>query len=382
MGHGARAEYLQAIRERYRLANRREKAGILDEFCAVCRYNRKYAIRLLSRKRRPIRRKRGPKPVYDGPVIAHLKTLWLATDQMCSKKLVAAIPLWMPFYEAECGSLDPMVRSKLLSLSAATCDRLLAPSRARLKQKGLCTTRPGRLLRNVIPIRPDKATMDRPGFIEADTVAHCGNSLEGQFAYSITDTDIRSGWTDNRAVWGRGAANVVEQTRAMEAELPFPIIAFWSDNGSEFLNEHLWRYFAHRRLPIHFARSRPYKKDDNAHVEQKNWTHVRQLFGYDRIHCPELIPLMNDIYALWRLYQNHFSPARRLTSKVRINSRWVKKYDAPKTPYQRLLDSPHFSRQAKRTLRADHQPLNPFHLKKDIETKLKRLFNQLRAHEP
>lgn len=382
MWHGSRTEYLIAIGQRYRQASRHDKAGILDEFCAVCRYNRKYAIRLLGQRRRPAKRKRGPKPIYDGPVIAHLKVLWMATDQMCSKKLVAAIPLWMPFYEAECEGLDSEVRTKLLSLSAATCDRLLAPSRARFKQKGLCTTRPGRLLRNVIPIRPDKATMDRPGFIEADTVAHCGNSLEGQFAYSVTYTDIRSGWTDNRAVWGRGAAGVVEQTRAMEASLPFPIIAFWSDNGTEFLNEHLWRYFAHRTHPIRFARSRPYKKDDNAHVEQKNWTHVRQLFGYDRIHRAELIPLMNDIYTLWRLYQNHFSPARRLQSKTRINSRWVKKYDQPKTPYQRLLDSHHISKQAKRTLRTVHEPLNPFHLKKEMEIKLKRLFNELRRDEP
>lgn len=381
MGHGARAEYLVAIRQRYQLSSRHEKAGILDEFCAVCRYNRKYAIRLLGQRRRPTRRKRGPRPIYDGPVITHLKALWLATDQMCSKKLVAAIPLWMPFYEAECGGLDPAVRTKLLKLSPATCDRLLAPSRARFKQKGLCTTRPGRLLRNVIPIRPDKATMDRPGFIEADTVAHCGNSLEGQFAYSVTYTDIQSGWTDNRAVWGRGAAGVVEQTRAMEASLPFPIIAFWSDNGTEFLNEHLWRYFAKRKDPVHFSRSRPYKKDDNAHVEQKNWTHVRQLFGYDRIDRVELIPLMNDIYTLWRFYQNHFSPARRLQSKTRINSRWVKKYDAPKTPYQRLLNSPHVSPKAKKALRTAHEPLNPFHLKKEIEIELRRLFNQLRAHE-
>lgn len=382
MGHGARAEYLQAIRERYHLARRPQKSGILDEFCMVCRYNRKYAIRLLGRRRRCNKRKRGPTPIYDASVLTHLKALWLATDQMCSKKLVAAIPLWMPFYEVESGSLDPVVRTKLLSLSAATCDRLLAPSRARFKQKGLCTTRPGRLLRSVIPIRPDKATMDRPGFIEADTVAHCGNSLEGQFAYSVTYTDIHSGWTDNRAVWGRGAAGVVEQTRAMEASLVFPIIAFWSDNGTEFLNEHLWRYFAKRKDPVHFARSRPYKKDDNAHVEQKNWTHVRQLFGYDRIDRADLIPLMNDIYNLWGAYQNHFSPARRLQSKTRVNSRWVKKYDPPKTPYQRLMDSSHISQKNKRRLKAHHAVLNPFQLKKEIESRLKRLFNLLRVHEP
>jgi len=382
MGTSSRKEYLAAIRTRYRRAGRRGKAAILDEFCAVCGYNRKYAIRILNQKRRAVRRRPGPPPFYDGPVLAHLKVLWLATDQMCSKKLVVAIRLWMPYYEAEYGGLDPTVRAKLLKLSPATCDRLLKPARARRGPKGKCATRPGRLLRNVIPIRPDKATMDRPGFIEADTVAHCGNSLDGQFAWSITYTDIQSGWTDNRTVWGKGAAGVVEQTRAMEATLPFPLIAFWSDNGSEFLNDHLWRYFAHRNDPIHFARSRPYKKNDNAHVEQKNWTHVRQLLGYDRIDKAELVGTMNQIYALWGLYQNYFSPARRLVAKTRINSKWVKTYDNPRTPYQRLLDSPHIAQQAKQNLTAVHETLNPFHLKKEIEKKLRQLFNDLQKHEP
>lgn len=382
MGKSARKEYLAKIKGRYRKARRIEKGAILREFCAVCGYNRKYAIRLLGSKSRPAPRKTGPKPFYDAPVISHLKALWLATDQMCSKKLVKAIELWMPYYELETGGLPPQIKAKLLKLSPATVDRLLKPARARLKGKGKCSTRPGKLLRNVIPIRPDKATMDRPGFIEADTVAHCGNSLEGQFAYSITSTDINSGWTENRAVWGKGSAGVVEQIRDMERSLPFPIIAFWSDNGSEFLNHHLWRYFADRKKPVNFSRSRPYKKDDNSHVEQKNWTHVRQLFGYDRIDKASLVPAMNGIYKLWGLYQNHFSPARKLTSKTRINSRWKKTYDEPKTPYQRLLESPHITGEAKYKLASIHGTLNPFHLRKEFEKILRRLFNELWANEP
>jgi len=382
MGKKAREEYLAAIRGRYRRAGRRGKAAILDEFCAVCGYNRKYAIRILNRHGKPARKKTGPKPFYDSSVMVHLKALWLATDQMCSCKLVKAIELWLPYYERECGGLEPSVAAKLLKLSPATCDRLLKPTRTKLKGKGKCSTRPGKLLRNVIPIRPDKATMDKPGFVEADTVAHCGNSLEGQFAYSLTYTDICSSWTENRAVWGRGSAGVVTQTRDMEQLLPFPLIAFWSDNGSEFLNYHLWRYFAERKNPVNFSRSRPYKKDDNAHVEQKNWTHVRQLFGYDRIDKAHLVPAMNEIYALWGKYQNHFSPVRKLVSKTRVNSKWVKKYDQPKTPYQRLLNSPHGASQAKARLQTDHDTLNPFHLKKDIEKKLRRLFIELRSPEP
>lgn len=382
MGKKAREEYLAAIRGRYRRAGRRGKAAILDEFCAVCGYNRKYAIRILNRHGKPARQKTGPKPFYDSSIMAHLKALWLATDQMCSRKLVKAIELWLPYYERECGGLEPSVAAKLLKLSPATCDRLLKPVRIKLKGKGKCSTRPGKLLRNVIPIRPDKATMDKPGFIEADTVAHCGNSLEGQFAYSLTYTDICSSWTENRAVWGRGSAGVVEQTKNMEQSLPFPLLAFWSDNGSEFLNYHLWHYFAERKSPVNFSRSRPYKKDDNAHVEQKNWTHVRQLFGYDRIDKARLVSAMNEIYALWGKYQNHFSPVRKLVSKTRLNSKWVKKYDQPKTPYQRLLDSLHVASQAKASLQTDHDTLNPFHLKKDIEKKLRRLFIELGSPEP
>ena len=168
----------------------------------------------------------------------------------------------------------------------------------------------------------------------------------------------------------------------IERSLPFHIIAFWSDNGSEFLNHHLWRYFAVREKPVNFSRSRPYKKDDNAHVEQKNWTHVRQLFGYDRIDKAGLVPAMNEIYKLWGQYQNHFSPTRKLVGKTRINSKWKKTYDKPSTPYQRLLDSPHITPDVKERLASIQAELNPFRLKNDIEKKLRKLFNALWADEP
>lgn len=381
MGNISRKEYLAAIRERYRKASRKEKGFILAEFCAVCEYNRKYAIRILGRKNTPAKKKTGPTPKYDGVVVRHLRRLWLAADQMCSKKLATTIGLWMPYYELECGGLEEAVKGKLLGLSSATIDRLLKPVKVRYKQRGKCSTKPGKLLRNLIPIRPDKATMDKPGFIEADTVAHCGNSLEGDFAYSITYTDICSTWTENKAVWGKGSAGVVDKTKEVEESLVFAILAFWSDNGSEFMNHHLWNYFAGRKNPINFFRSRPYKKNDNAHVEQKNWTHVRQLFGYDRIDKAELVEAMNAIYRLWGQYQNHFSPSRKLVEKTKVNSKYIKKYDTPTTPYQRLLDSPHIADEAKEKLQAVHANLNPFHLKKEIEKKLRRFFNNLRLPE-
>jgi hypothetical protein len=274
-----RREYLEAIRNRYRKACRKEKSIILGEFCANCGYNRKYAIRLLRKKSSSApNRKPGPAFRYDKDLLlVPLKRIWFATDQMCSKKLKAAIPLWLPFYAEEHEALSLQVEQKLLEMSPATIDRLLKPVRA-LYKKGRCSTKPGTLLKNQIPIKTHNWDVTRPGYFEADTVAHCGNSTAGDFAFSLTFTDIFSGWTENRAVWGKGSQGVLLQIRNIEERIAFPILGFDCDNGSEFLNHHLVRYFTDRpKAPVQFTRSRPYRKNDNAFVEQKNWTHVRQL---------------------------------------------------------------------------------------------------------
>jgi hypothetical protein len=229
-------------------------------------------------------------------VLAPLKVIWLACEQMCSKRLKVAVALWLPFYEQEYGALAEPVRQKLLRMSAATIDRLLKPERARYPGKGLCGTRPGGLLKHQIPIRTDNDDVDRPGYLEADTVAHCGNSLAGDFVWSVTFTDIYSQWTENRAVWNKGAQGVLQQVKEVEAGLAFELLGFDVDNGSEFLAFHLWRYLLDRPQPVPLTRSRPYRKNDQAHVEQKNWTHVRQLLGYQRLEQPELVPLINDLY--------------------------------------------------------------------------------------
>jgi hypothetical protein len=216
--------------------------------------------------------------------------------------------------------------------------------------------------------------------MEADTVAHCGNSLSGAFVWSLTLTDIHTTWTEIRATWNKGARGVCEQIEAIESQLPFILLGFDCDNGSEFLNYHLVRYFSQRPQYFSFTRSRPYKKNDNAHVEQKNWTHVRQLFGYDRIDNPALVPRMNDLYANeWSLYQNHFCPTMKLIEKHRINSKYKKKYDSPKTPYQRLLDSEHVSKDTKKCLQVVHLTLNPFILKQTIEKKLRLIFQHVKV---
>jgi len=299
---------------------------------------------------------------------------------MCSKKLKAALPLWLPFYDTAYEPLDPKIKGQLLSMSPATIDRLLKPVRAKAGRKGLCGTRPGSLLKNQIPIRTHHWEITQPGFMEADTVAHCGDSLAGNFVWSLTLTDILTTWTEIRATWNKGAVGVCDQIQAIESQLPFALQGFDCDNGSEFLNFHLLRYFSNHPKEIAFTRSRPYKKNDNAHVEQKNWTHVRHLFGYDRIEKVELVPLMNDLYANeWSLYQNHFCPGMKLIEKQRMNSRYQKRYDAPKTPYQRLLDSPCIDEDTKNRLRDTHQALDPFILKQRIERKLARIFRQIKV---
>ena len=380
MGRKSKQEYLLAIWGRYQRVGRRFKSKILDEFCEVCGYNRKYAIGLLNRK--PVQRHKrpGPRRRYDAEVLEPLKFLWLKSEQMCSKRLKAALPLWLPFYEQKQGSLSEEVRKKLLRISPATIDRLLQKTRARYPAKGLCGTRSGQHLKQQIPIRTDNRDIDRPGFLEADTVAHCGTSMAGSFIWSLTFTDIFSQWTENRAVWNKGATEVLAQVKDLEQGLVFALEGFDVDNGSEFLTFHLWRYLLDRPRPVPMTRSRAYRKNDQAHVEQKNWTHVRQLLGYERLELPELIPLINDLYRTWGLFHNFFCPTLKLLSKVRQGSKTVRKYSAPQTPFQRLLDSAHLTAQQKDKLRAQHLPLNPLELKERLEQKLKLVFDK--AHGP
>jgi len=373
----SKREYLLAIWERYQRVGRRFKSKILDEFCAVCGYTRKYAIGLLSRKPRRRQCKPGPRRRYDGQVLEPLKVIWLAAEQMCSKRLKAALPLWLPFYEQEHGPLVEAVRKKLLQISAASIDRLLKKERARYRGKGLCGTRPGGLLKHQIPIRTDNDDVDRPGFLEADTVAHCGNSLAGDFIWSITFTDIFCQWTENRATWNKGAEGVLGQVKDVEANLPFELLGFDVDNGSEFLCFHLWRYLLDRPRPVPLTRSRPYRKNDQAHVEQKNWTHVRQLLGYQRLEQPELVPLINELYRTWGLLHNFFCPNLKLLSKTRKGAKTIRKYSPPQTPYQRLLQSKHLSQEQKQKLQNRFQQLNPLQLKREIEQKLKLVLNKV-----
>jgi hypothetical protein len=382
MSPRSKREYLAAIVVRYRRTSRKVKTAILNEFCTACGYHRKHALRLIRTFRRFTQKqpaKRGRKPSYDPEaLLVPLKRIWLAANLPCSKRLKAIIPLWLPGYVRTYGAISQELAGTLLRISPATIDRILQPVRATHTKHGRATTKPGTLLRKHIPIKTNQWDESRPGFLEADTVAHCGGSTEGVFAYTLDCVDIATGWTEQRAVWGKNYQDVIEQIKDIERSLPFPLLGFDADNGSEFLNYHLLRHLTDRKRPIQFTRSRAYHKDDNAHVEQKNWTHVRQWLGYDHLDSPKVVPLMNELYTTeWRLFQNFFCPSVKLISKERIASKTVKRYDRPQTPYQRILASSVIDEKTKENLKALYKTLNPFTLRKSMENKLKAVFNTL-----
>ena len=324
MSPRSKREYTEAIHKRYKHASRSEKKVILDEFCATSGHHRKYAIMLLKgfkRFRKPIRKKRGPKPLYrKDEIIKPLKRIWLAANLPCSKRLKAILPLWLPGYTSSSGcfpwmSFRPYGISPLLPLTD------FSSQLARYAQHGRSTTKPGTLLRKQIPIAINQWDESRPGFLEADTVAHCGDTTAGMYVSTLDFVDIATGWTEQRAVWGKGERAVLEQIADMESSLPFPLLGFDCDNGSEFLNYHLFRHFTERTKPVSFTRSRAYHKDDNAHIEQKNWTHVRQWLSYERFDDPRIVVFLNDLYRNeWRLFHNFFCPSVKLISKERIGS--------------------------------------------------------------
>lgn len=383
MGKLSMELYLEKIRSRYQKANRREKGVILDDFCEHSGYHKKHAIRLLNQKvtrRKRVLGRRGRRTKYaSADYLGPLKRIWLATNQLCGKRLKEAMPMWLPHYKSAHEMLPDALYEGLLSMSASTIDRLLKPCKVNLK-RGLSGTKPGRILKKHIPIKTDQWNEAQPGFLEADTVAHCGTTLEGSFAWSLTMTDIYSQWTEMRAVWNKGADGVVEQIKDIEKCLPFDILGFDCDNGSEFLNWHLLRYFSPdaRKNPVQFTRSRPYHSDDNAHVEQKNWTHVRQLFGYERIGKQSLVELMNDLYKNEvSLLNNYFLPNTKLNEKQRVDAKILKKHEKPKTPYQRLIESKDLSEKNKQELVNRYSELNPFELQRIITFKLNRIFGLL-----
>src|SRR5712692_2501903 len=342
MGRGSRWEYFRAIFFRYREAVRKEKSRILEEFCRVCGYNRKYAIRKLNGAppgEKPARKRRRSRPRYGSQVISILHEVWEAAGYPWSVRWKALVPLWLPWIGKRF-RLPIVVERQLLSIGARQIDRRLADRKRRLKRRLYGRTKPGTLLKHHIPVRTDNWDVTVPGFAEVDLVSHSGNCGEGRFAYSLNFTDIHTAWVETGAILGKDRETVREALEEIREQLPFALRGIDSDNGSEFINDSLWRYCQDRR--IQFTRGRPYKKDDNAHIEQKNWTHVRKLLGWDRFDTQRALRAMNDFYRRdWRLMMNLFQPSVKLIKKVRVGSRLTRRYDAAQTPLDRLLGCKH-----------------------------------------
>src|SRR6266511_3881122 len=285
---------------------------------------------------KPRLRRRGVRgPHYGSQVISILRGVWEAAGYPWSVRLKAMVPLWMPWIRRHF-RVSAEVERQLLSISARQMDRRLGGSKRRLKRRFYGRTKPGTLLKHHIPIRTDNWDVTVPGFGEVDLVSHSGNSADGRFAYSLNFTDIHTAWVETEAILGKGRETVREALEEIRERLPFPLSGIDSDNGSEFLNNCLWTYC--KDLKIQFTRGRPYKKDDNAHIEQKNWTHVRKLIGWERFDTQKATDAINGLYGReWRLMMNLFQPSVKLLRKVRVGSRLTRKYDRPQTPLDRLL---------------------------------------------
>ena len=375
MSGKTRWDYLKAIYLRYKKVSKALRARILDEFCQVCNYNRKYAIRLLNgpapQKPKTMVRKGRPS-AYGAKVISALTGIWEAAGYPCSVRLKALLPLWLPWAIKRLALTAP-VQKQLLTISPATIDRRLKGKRGQLKTRLYGRTKPGTLLKHHIPIKTDNWDVKSPGFTEIDLVSHCGNSASGEFLHSLNVTDIHTTWVESRAVMGKSQIGVLSAMQDIEQALPFKLLGIDSDNGSEFINYHLKTFCDQNN--IQFTRGRPYKKDDNAHIEQKNYTHVRKILGYLRYDSGPVQKTINELYQNeLQIFQNLFLPSMKLMKKTRVGSKLKRCYDKPQTPLERVLQCPQADPVKVQRLKRLREQTDPFELAKRIEQKLERIF--------
>jgi hypothetical protein len=383
MSQTTRNEVLKKLRRRYLTAGPEHKGKLLDQAQELLGYHRKAAIRSL----RAPTVERGPRIITGRPtsyqpglLLPYLRPIWQATDFACGRRLVAMLPEWIPAYEQHERKLPGEVREKLLGASGRTLDRLLEPLRG--QGAGRSLTRPGTMLRHQIPIRGSVWEEGKAGWLEVDTVALCGGSVAGEFVWMVDGVDYATTWVEVRAMWGRGQAGTLGALRDVEASLPFALLGLDSDNGGEFLNHHVLRWLQKRPRPVFMTRSRPYKKDDNAHVEQKNWTHVRQCFGYERHDNPEVVQLINAlIKKAYGPLLNFFHASLKLERKERTQGRLKRIYGVAQTPLARVLASAQVTLQTKRRLEREKAGLNPFALKQVVARGLKEI-DSLRQARP
>lgn len=374
MSQHSKRELWETIQPRYLKAPKAEKHKILDEFIAATGFHRKYANRILKHGYpRCQGRKKGKRPIYRGEVVAVLEKVWEVYGRICSKRLHPFLPEGIRILE-RCQelSLPPEIKQLLLSMSRSTIDRCLHPIRFK-SPHGVSTTKPSTLLKKAIPVHTFADwNEDRPGFMELDLVAHCGETVEGQFLNTLTCTDICTGWTEPIALRRRSQQAVQDALHRMRPELPFALLGIDSDNGSEFINDLLFRYCLTEKIT--FTRSRPYQKNDQAHVEQKNWSVVRHTVGYDRLETDEELDLLTSIYSDLRLYINFFQPVLKLVFKGRVNDKFIKTYDQASTPYQRIMSRADIPLDTKARFTALYVKLNPVTLRNSIDLKVAKLW--------
>jgi hypothetical protein len=372
---------------RYGRAKKQEKGRMLDELGKLTGYNRCYLARMLRAggkgmgQERKSRDRKARSRDYGTEVLRPLKKLWAIMDSICSKRLKAILPGLIDNLE-RFGELrlPAEVKAQLKRMSASTIDRLLAPERRRMQLKRRSGTKPGSLLKGAIPVRTF-AEWDGsiPGFMEIDLVGHDGGEARGEFIQTLNMVDVFSGWTETRAVKNKAQLWVFEALKEIRTELPFPLLGIDSDNGAEFINAHLLHYC--QEEGISFTRSRPYRKNDSCHVEQKNWTVVRRAVGYARFEGEEQLEILNRLYDLLRLYTNFFQPSMKLVEKTREGSKVIKRYDQPKTPYQRLLDFGSLQPEQQQRLASLYSLLNPAQLQRRISS-LQDKLNNYDAKQP
>lgn len=378
MSTETKGQILARLRRRYAGAGPEHKTKLLDQAVEWLGYHRKAAIRALGHapapRRAPALLLGRPKTYQPETLLPVLKPIWFTAFQPCGSRLHALLPEWLPAYEADHRRLDADLRQALLAASARTLDRLIAPLRVKLRRRG--GTRPGSLLRQSIPIR-GPWTEEGPGWLELDTVALCGGALDDRHLWMLDAVDIRTAWVELRALENRGQHCTLAQIRDLEASLPFALLGVDSDNGGEFINHHLVAYLGQRKKRVLFTRSRPWRKNDNAHVEQRNWTHVRQHFGYQRYDNPAVAPRLNDLCKgpLGQLL-NHFLPTHQLQEKRRVDTRVVRWYGPAQTPYARVLAASEVTKAKKAALRSEHRRLNPFQLAREVERQQKEIAAQ------
>lgn len=371
----SKQELLEVVRPRYLQASKEEKQKILDEFTCATGYHRKHAIRVLKKRVSKTRRRKqtGYPMIYQGEVVQALEQIWEIYGHLCSKRLQPFLPEAIRVLE-RCQEIELSEETKelLLKISSASIDRCLRPIRLTTRH-GLSTTKPGSLLKTLIPVRTfTEWDEEQPGFLEIDLVAHCGNTTEGQFLCTLTCTDLCTGWTEVTGLLHRSQEAVSEALCRVRQRLPFPLLGIDSDNGGEFINDLLYRYCLTEKIT--FTRSRPYQKNDQAHVEQKNWSVVRHTVGYDRWETEQELALLESIYDDLRLYINFFQPSLKLIAKERIGNKTIKRYDTAQTPYQRVLERKDISLEAKARLVHIYVQLNPAELRRRIDQKIAQLW--------